>query len=234
MYYTILLILFTIAATIIIFFTIKPIYESFSNKKTFSNTQKWGSEEYNFLRKITPLGKKIIDSIPHTPFPPNNSTETKLEIQNIKHKMENITEKQQENIENELYLTNMIDNFNANMEDKYIIYNIMNNEINSIIMKVKEKYNRVRPYHLDDTIKPTIEPPKHPSYPSGHSTQSYFIAYILSEKYPDKREKFLKIAHQMSVNREYAGVHYESDTKFGKLVAKKIFEYFSNDNNPLL
>lgn len=97
----------------------------------------------------------------------------------------------------------------------------MKNEINSIIMSVKEKYNRVRPYYLDDTIKPTIEQPKHPSYPSGHSTQSYFIAYILSEKYPDKREKFLKVAHQMSVNREYAGVHYESDTKFGKLVAKK-------------
>lgn len=236
MYFIIIFILLiiTITITIIIFFTIKPIYESFSDKKTFSNTQKWGSKEYDFLQKLTPLGKQIIDSIPHTPFPHNNTTETKIEIQNIKNKMENRTEKQQKNIENELYLTNMIDNFNASMEDKYIIYNIMKYEINSIIMKVKEKYNRVRPYHLDDTIKPTIEPPKHPSYPSGHSTQSYFIAYILSEKYPDKREQFLKIAHQMSVNREYAGVHYESDTKFGKLVAKKIFEYFSNNNNPLL
>lgn len=232
MYYIMLFILLII--TIIIFFTIKPIYESFSNKKTFSNTQKWGSEEYDFLQKLTPLGKKIIDSIPYTPFPPNNSTETKLEIQNIKDKMKKLKEKQQDNIENELYLTNMIDNFNANMEDKHIIYNMMKNEVNSIIMKVKEKYNRVRPYYLDNTIKPTIEPPKHPSYPSGHSTQSYFIAYILSEKYPDKREQFLKIAHQMSVNREYAGVHYDSDTKFGKLVAKKIFEYFSNNNNPLL
>lgn len=92
-YYTILLILFIIAATIIIFFTIKPIYESFSDKKTFSNTQEWGSEKYNFLQKLTPLGKKIIDSIPYRPFPPNNSTETKLEIQNIKDKMKNLQQK---------------------------------------------------------------------------------------------------------------------------------------------
>lgn len=234
MYYFVpFIILFFIISIIIYIFT-TPVYESFSNKKSFSNTQEWGGEEYTVLHNITDKGKEILNSIPYTPFPVNNSTETKMEIENIKKKMKILTEEQQENIENELYLTNMIDNFNANMEDKHIIYNMMKNEINSIIMNVKEKYNRVRPYYLDNTIKPTIEPPKHPSYPSGHSTQSYFIAYILSEKYPNKGEQFLKIAHQMSVNREYAGVHYESDTKFGKLVAKKIFEYFSNDNNPLL
>ena len=49
------------------------------------------------------------------------------------------------------------------------------------IMKLKEKYNRVRPYRLDDTIKPTIDPPGHPAYPSGHATQMYFLSTLLSK-----------------------------------------------------
>ena len=88
--------------------------------------------------------------------------------------------------------------------------------------------------HLDNSIIPTIDPPQHPSYPSGHSIQSYFIAYILSEKYPDKRQYFINVATKIAVNREYAGVHYESDTKFGKLVAQKIFKYFSNSRYPVV
>ena len=74
----------------------------------------------------------------------------------------------------------------------------------------------------------------HPAYPSGHSTQAFFIAYILGEKYPAKKQMYSHIANTISVNREYAGVHYKSDTSYGKIVAQNIYKHFSNKNNPLL
>lgn len=209
-------------------------YEPFSNNKTFSNTENWGERELQMLNKITPKGIKLANEIPIKNFPTNLSIEAKVEIDNIKNKMNKLTDKIIQDINTELWLENMIDRFNVNNDEAVKIKNIFINEIDPIIMYLKKKYNRVRPYKLDNSIIPVIDPPKHPSYPSGHSTQSYFIANILSEKYPSKRDLYFKIAEKIAVNREYAGVHYESDTKFGEFIASKLFQYYSKEKNPIL
>lgn len=234
MYLFIITVIVFITFTTILLFNIVNRSESFSNDKTFSNTQTWGDDENKILSNLTPLGKDLIKTIPDVPFPTNSSFQTKREISDIKKKMKSLTYKKQKDIIHELYLYNIINRFGTTYMENRKITNLLIKEINPIIMNMKQKYNRVRPFHLDNNIKPTIEPPEHPSYPSGHAIQSYFINYLLSEKYPHKKDIFNKIAHNISINREYAGVHYQSDTSYGKLVAKKLSEYFSKNNNPLL
>lgn len=207
--------------------------ECFSNELTFSNTDKWGLDEKDSLNRITPLGKKLVTYIPNLPFPQNLSTEAKVELENIKKKQFRLTKDRQQDIESEILLRGTFQKFDLKPPESNQIVHIFQSEIDPIIMYLKNKYNRVRPYKLDKTIVPSIDPPQHPSYPSGHATQVYFIANVLSEKYPSKHSHFMHIADTIAVNREYAGVHYESDTKFGKIVADSLFQHFSRDKNPL-
>tara|TARA_Y100000389_G_C17391744_1_gene480259 strand:+ start:208 stop:909 length:702 start_codon:yes stop_codon:yes gene_type:complete len=208
--------------------------ECFSNNLTFTNTDSWGKEEYQLIDKITPLGKKLLLTIPNKSFPENLSNEANLEIQNIKKLQAQITNDIQNEIEHEIYLHGILDAFSVTPNERNKIIKVLNKEVDPVIMNLKKKYNRVRPYRLDKSIVPSIDPPMHPSYPSGHATQSFFIAFLLSNKYPEKYNYYYNIALKIAKNREYAGVHYSSDTKYGEIVAKNLFQHFSNENNPLL
>lgn len=92
----------------------------------------------------------------------------------------------------------------------------------------KEKFNRPRPSQLEPDIEPVIDNPGHPAYPSGHANQHYMIALALSEFVPVYEDKFKEIARRVAENREYAGVHYESDTAAGFQLAEQFFPYFKN------
>ena len=63
-----------------------------------------------------------------------------------------------------------------------------------------------------------------PSYPSGHTTQAYYIAEKLSSMYPELRKKFLTLANMISQSRIDRGVHFPSDIAGGKILAYKIIE----------
>ena len=228
-----LLFIFFFTLSILLFYIFYTNIECFSDERTFSNTDTWGQEEKNILNRITPLGKQLVTYIPNAPFPKNLSTEAKIEIDNIKKKQFRLTEDRLQDIENEIMLRGMFQKFDLTPQESNQITHIFHSEIDPIIMFLKNKYNRVRPYKLDETVVPSIDPPEHPSYPSGHATQVYFIANILSEKYPSKHAQYMHIANTIAVNREYAGVHYESDTKFGKVVADSLSQHFSRDKNPL-
>jgi hypothetical protein len=91
------------------------------------------------------------------------------------------------------------------------------------IMKQKKIYNRVRPSYLDPTLKPIIDIPPHPAYPSGHATQAYLRAYVLSELDPENRDVYVKAAKRIARNREVAGLHYPSDSKAGQMLAGQLF-----------
>ncbi|MFN2440825.1 MAG: phosphatase PAP2 family protein, partial [Chitinophagaceae bacterium] len=62
---------------------------------------------------------------------------------------------------------------------------------------LKFKYNRIRPYQLDTTLK-QITNPNFPAYPSGHSTNSYVAAYVYSELLPQFTKLFTKNAFDMA------------------------------------
>lgn len=208
--------------------------EHFSRKLTFSSQASWGEVERSFLHKLTPDGKRHVKSFPMRPFPPNDSMETHFELEEVKKKRNNLSNERQKEIDNELYLHGILDLYSVTKEERSKIVTIIRNEIDPVIMHMKHKYNRARPYHLDPSIVPSISPPKHPSYPSGHSTQAYFIAFLLGEKHKQKEQEYLKISQRIAENREYAGVHYKSDTMYGKELAHHLWKQYSNDNNPLL
>ena len=96
-------------------------------------------------------------------------------------------------------------------------------DVARVTMHFKAKFDRARPRQYSKEIAPSIAPPGHPAYPSGHSTDSHTLALLLAEAWPEKKTQLLSIATQIAVNREIGGVHYRSDTSAGYLLAQQIF-----------
>jgi hypothetical protein len=88
-----------------------------------------------------------------------------------------------------------------------------------MLMHVKQIHKRVRPVELEPRLLPLFPTPGHPAYPSGHTTQSRLIAHALSELRPDASERLYAMAQRIGENREWAGVHYASDTAGGRFLA---------------
>jgi len=95
-----------------------------------------------------------------------------------------------------------------------------------IIMFFKNKFNRPRPSQVDPGIQPLIDVPGHPAYPSGHSFQTHLVARALGEFAPDLSEPLAAIASRVAENREWAGVHYASDSIAGRDLAEALFPSF--------
>ena len=88
-------------------------------------------------------------------------------------------------------------------------------------MMYKYIYNRARPSQVAPNIinkeSGTLlnsETADTPSYPSGHAFQAYYLAKILSKKFPKKKEQLMKLALRISNSRIIAGLHYPSDRDF--------------------
>lgn len=95
-----------------------------------------------------------------------------------------------------------------------------------IVMYFKNKFNRPRPSQVDPGIQPLIDVPGHPAYPSGHSFQTHLVALALSEFAPHLKEPLEAAANRVAENREWAGVHYASDSIAGRNLAKSLFPLF--------
>lgn len=100
-------------------------------------------------------------------------------------------------------------------------------DANIVTMRTKRHFDRVRPSFLDERLKPAIENPGHPSYPSGHATSSFLLEKILGQLWEGEEELLAKQAAAISKNRELAGLHYASDTKAGQILAGQIFKALS-------
>jgi hypothetical protein len=97
--------------------------------------------------------------------------------------------------------------------------------------------DRPRPSQLSPALLPPIAVPGHASYPSGHSTQSHLLSYLLASipapfpaalttplpinSNPAQPAASLldRLAERVSRNREVLGLHYPSDTAAGRLLA---------------
>jgi hypothetical protein len=82
-------------------------------------------------------------------------------------------------------------------------------------------YNRARPSQIaPDIINKEngrlmiSETADTPSYPSGHALQSYYLARILSRKFPAKTKAIMDMAAKCANVRIMAGLHYPSDRDF--------------------
>ena len=85
----------------------------------------------------------------------------------------------------------------------------------------KDAYGRLRPFVTADASAPICVPrsdglAKSPSYPSGHSTESWAAGLILAELMPDRATDILMRARSIGESRVVCGVHYPSDVEEGR------------------
>ena len=94
-------------------------------------------------------------------------------------------------------------------------------------MYFKGKYRRPRPTMLCPALLPPLGVPGHASFPSGHSTQGHLMALCLQDALGEQASDDVKnnlqtLADRIARNREIAGLHYPSDSEFGKRLASGI------------
>lgn len=99
-----------------------------------------------------------------------------------------------------------------------------------IILDLKYYYNRPRPFQLAKEYgiqlgSHILESMNTPSYPSGHSTQGYLIAYVLSTKFNILNDTFYRAAKKISFSRNIARAHFPSDSRLGEQLGKKMFKH---------
>jgi hypothetical protein len=242
---TIILIILIVVTTIAVFMN-SFFSEGFDtshkhHNMRFTDVSEFGQIETKVKKSIDETGIQIMKDIPKLKFSSNYSKKTRQDLADIKQKMSKLTPERTEEIRKQNTFQGMIEDFSikgtdlSRSSDGLKLAYALHTDIDPIILNLKAYFNRPRPYHLDKSIIPIIDPPKHPSYPSGHSTQSHMIALWLCEKYPQRRKFYRDVAERIGINREYAGVHYSEDTEYGKYVANYLFSnYFSGSNNPLL
>jgi len=125
--------------------------------------------------------------------------------------------------------------------------------VNLVYMHYKQRFRRVRASTLCPGLVPPFGPPRHPSFPSGHSFLGHFIALLLLEipqmadvfgewdatASPPRRKQatlanvmstsyvftgpLLWLAHRLARNRERAGLHYPSDSAASRWIAGAIW-----------
>ena len=98
-------------------------------------------------------------------------------------------------------------------------------EIGPYVRVAKEKYRRLRPYEIEQTLKPCIGDVKGDlSYPSGHATYGYLMGYLLSELVPERRGALMQRSEEYARQRLVCGVHFRSDIEAGQRGAQFLFE----------
>ena len=98
--------------------------------------------------------------------------------------------------------------------------------IEILIPSLKTIINRARPYQINKKIKRLkSKTGKTASLPAGHAFQAYYLAYILSKKYPKDKKKLNSIAQRCDMVRVKAGIHYPSDGKLSKDMVYFLIRY---------
>ena len=164
--------------------------------------------------------KKYLDKKP----PSNNSTTTKGEIIELtKIPIREKFVKEKDDIKK---------SFGKIVKEDKLVQKLID-ESAPVIMKIKKHHNRPRPKVIAKKIKTKMEDiemasMKTPSYPSGHSAQGYLIGMVLSDRYPQKRNKLMKTARDISYSRRVARAHYLSDSRFGEEIGKDMYNHIKN------
>ncbi|CAN7691407.1 phosphatase PAP2 family protein [Rhizobium leguminosarum] len=99
----------------------------------------------------------------------------------------------------------------------------------------KSQFNRLRPNQFEPMLRPLLAVPVHESYPSNHSFQCFSIAFAFSTILPEHpaTDELARIAQNVAENREWAGLHYPSDTQAGRDLARRFAPYLHDAFGPL-
>jgi acid phosphatase (class A) len=90
----------------------------------------------------------------------------------------------------------------------------------SYVRAAKHRFLRLRPYEVDARIEPCIDHVSGDlSYPSGHATYGYLMAYLLADMVPERRAQLIARAEEFARQRMVCGVHFPSDVAAGRIAA---------------
>tara|TARA_B100000683_G_scaffold99790_1_gene98641 strand:+ start:2765 stop:3265 length:501 start_codon:yes stop_codon:yes gene_type:complete len=92
-------------------------------------------------------------------------------------------------------------------------------KLNTILMNLKDYYNRPRPHQVSDIVPAESVSAATPAYPSGHAFQSYILADYLGRKHPRHYFAFRRIANRIADSRVSVGLHYPSDNREARRLA---------------
>ena len=152
--------------------------------------------------------------LPTVPIYPDNYAESKLVEYYVNNRTRNDVEffyKTNKSV-SPAFLPYVLDEDLSQLED------IITSQ-NYFIFFLKCAINRARPMQVNKNIKPIdISTAQTPAYPAGHAFQAYYLAKILSKKYPERKHIFDHIAEQCNLSRIKAGLHYPSDGEFAKKI----------------
>jgi acid phosphatase (class A) len=96
-------------------------------------------------------------------------------------------------------------------------------DVRAYVRAPKERFRRRRPYEIESRLDPCIGDVQGDlSYPSGHATYGYVMAYLLSELVPERREALSKRADEFARQRMVCGVHFRSDLEAGRAGARAL------------
>ena len=97
----------------------------------------------------------------------------------------------------------------------------------------KQYYKRQRPFEYFGTH--TLTPADddwlrtNGSFPSGHCSNYFGLAYVLAALRPERGEALLSRAEQGAISRLIVGAHWASDVAAGKVVAASVYEYLKKN-----
>lgn len=160
-------------------------------------------------------------------LPPNNSSEETrlemLELKNLQTQHPDPAKLEEDYDDDFLWAFKKVCKDNNLEFDKNFMKAIIK-EAAHIIIKLKYKFNRPRPFQLAkvydiDLVKYDSEKAKTPSYPSGHTTQGRVLAIYLSKLYPEFQEQFEAVSDTISLSRMVGCHHFPSDVAYGNQIA---------------
>ncbi len=202
--------------------SVRPSNEVFGDDIIYPDDM-WGLPLLYMLKQ----GPRYLDKdmpINLPPPPSNNSLETYYELLQLQELQaartaENVYKIRQENDHLDLYGDTLGPNTIKFISETF-------GDVNYITLKEKFYYKRARPTQLNKSLQTVIPVPQHASYPSGHATQSFYVAYLLGQLDPVNARRYYDRAYGVAYRREIAGVHYPSDSRAGQLLATILFDKF--------
>jgi acid phosphatase (class A) len=103
-------------------------------------------------------------------------------------------------------------------------------DIRPYVRAAKDHFRRSRPFVTEPQIQPCIGNVQNDlSYPSGHATYGYVMAYLLSDLVPERRAALLRRAAEFGRQRMVCGVHFPSDVEAGRKGAEWLARELLND-----
>lgn len=104
--------------------------------------------------------------------------------------------------------------------------------------RLKQLMDCPRPISFAQEVQPMIQTPGHPTWPSGHATESFAAATLLARltdgSYADPVQGVqdqlptYRLAARISLNRQVAGVHFPTDSVAGAALGIALAEFLIN------